>query len=72
MTLWIPRILADYTPPNLRIPRILRILWVVHDEEIVPTSTISSSSCDLESKGKRQIQGATQYAMVWGELNEKK
>ena len=80
---WIPRILSLLTPPppscppNLRIPRILRTLWnlqvQVHGEEIVPipTSATSSSSCDLESKGK-EAESKAQHAVVCGELKEKK
>ena len=44
----------------------------VHGEEIVrlPTLATSSSSCDLESKGKEAESKAqhNMYAMVWGEL----
>ena len=57
-------------PPNLWIPRILRILWMlqvqVHGEEIVPipTSATSSSSCDLRSKGK-EVESKAQHNMLW-------
>ena len=69
-----PGLLTPPPPPpplNLRIPRILRILWIlrvqVHDEEIVPiptSATSSSSSCDLESKGK-EAESKAQHNMQW-------
>ena len=64
-----PALLTPH-PPNLRIPRILQILWILHvqlhDEEIVPipTSTTSSSSCDLESRGK-EAKSKAQHNMLW-------